>query len=178
MNQTLNNFIQTNSILKITDQKFSSELIFEEVLQDSDLNRITLVNCDFQNTDLYYCDFINCNFNQGLWRKCNFYDCTFENCKLFKCEWSRVDFYSSQFMNCDFQDLNLKWSKLINCKLIETNWNRIRLESIGFHEIQIQKTTFTNLDFSQIYPTSIGKLKESIQVKDSKTFQEAIRKLE
>jgi hypothetical protein len=47
----------------------------------------------------------------------------------------------------------------------------------GFHEIEIQETTFDNLDFSQIYPTSIsiGKLKKSIQVQNSQTFNEAIK---
>ena len=57
MNQTLNNFIQTNAILKIEDQDFSNEVIFEEVLKDGDFTNLNLLNCDFQYTELYYCDF-------------------------------------------------------------------------------------------------------------------------
>ena len=47
MSQTLNNLIQTNPVLRIDDQYFSNEVIFEEVLTDSDLGQITLLNCDF-----------------------------------------------------------------------------------------------------------------------------------
>lgn len=61
-------------------------------------------------------------------------------------------------------------------ELLETNWNKIRLEEIGFYDTQIQETTFVNFYFSQIYPTTIGKKeKEFIQVKDSQTFQKAIK---
>ena len=50
---------------------------------------------------------------------------------LSDCEWSRVNFQSTRFINCNFQNLNLKWSTLMDCELIETNWNKIRLESIN-----------------------------------------------
>lgn len=57
MTQTLTNFIRTNPILNLKDQKFSNEVIFEEVLKDANLRNIKLVNFDFEHTDLYYCDF-------------------------------------------------------------------------------------------------------------------------
>ena len=110
-------------------------------------------------------------------RKCNFYDCTFENCKLSECEWSRVDFYSTRFINCNFQNLHLKNSSLITCELLETNWDKVYLESIGFSNMKIHKTTFTNLKFSQNSISSIGNLEESIQVHDSQTFHKAIKQL-
>jgi hypothetical protein len=71
----------------------------------------------------------------------------------------------------------LKNSNLITCELRETNWNKVRLESIGFSDMKIHKTTFTNLKFSQTSPSSIGNLEESIQVHDSQTFNKAIKKL-
>lgn len=43
--------------------------------------------------------------------------------------------------------------------------------------MKIQETTFTNLEFSQICPRSIGKLEESIQVQNSQTFHEGIKKM-
>lgn len=97
MDKTFTNFIRTNPILKIKDQKFSNEVIFEEVLTDSDLGQITLLNCDFHK-------------GLSLWRKCHFYDCTFENCQLSDCAGG---FYSTRFSHCNFQNLNLKWSKLM-----------------------------------------------------------------
>ena len=124
-------------------------------MNDGDLINLNLLNCDFQHIDSYYYDFCECNF----------YNCTFKNCQLLDCEWNRVDFYSTRFLNCNFQNLNLKQSKLITCELI------------GFYEMKIKETTFTNFDFSQIYPTSIGKLEESIQVQNSQTFNEAIKKM-
>jgi len=68
-------------------------------------------------------------------------------------------------------------SNLITCKLRETNWNKVRLESIGFSDMKIHKTTFNNLKFSQTSTSSIGNLEESIQVHDSQTFHKAIKKL-
>lgn len=89
MDKTFTNFIRTNAILKIKDQKFSNKVIFEEVLKAADLINSYFLNFDFEHTDLYYCDFWtcgfkNCNFHRdlSLWRKCNFYDSTFENCKM------------------------------------------------------------------------------------------------
>ena len=43
MSQTLNNLIQTNCVLSINDQDFSNEVIFEEVLTDSDLSQIVIL---------------------------------------------------------------------------------------------------------------------------------------
>ena len=66
MIQTFNNFIRTNAILKIKDQNFSNEVIFEEVLQDGDFTNLNLLNCDFQHTNLYYCDFWDFTFKYLL----------------------------------------------------------------------------------------------------------------
>lgn len=44
MDKTFTNFIRTNAILKIKDQKFSNEVIFKEVLKDGDLININLLN--------------------------------------------------------------------------------------------------------------------------------------
>ena len=54
---------------------------------------------------------------------------------------------------------------------------QIGLEAVGFHDIQIQETTFANLDLSQISPTTIcqAKFKKCIQVKNSETFHKAIK---
>ena len=57
MDKTFTNFIKTNAILKIKDQEFLNEVIFEEVLKDADLININLLNFDFEDTDLHYCDF-------------------------------------------------------------------------------------------------------------------------
>jgi len=54
MNQTVNNLINTNRTLRIDDQDFSNEVIFEEVLTDSEFGQINLLYCDFQDTDFYY----------------------------------------------------------------------------------------------------------------------------
>jgi len=52
MNKTFTDFIKTNAILKLEDQEFSNEIIFEEVLKDVDLININLLNFDFQDPDL------------------------------------------------------------------------------------------------------------------------------
>jgi uncharacterized protein YjbI with pentapeptide repeats len=64
---------------------------------------------DFESTDLYYYDFWACSF-----KNCNFHE----------------DF--SLWRNCNFQNLNLNNSMLITCELRETNWNKVRLQSISF----------------------------------------------
>lgn len=186
MNQTLNEILETNSLLRINNKKFSNEVIFEQVFKDGDLNGIDVFNCNFDKTDFNYCDFYscnfkNCNFNGGLglslWRKCNFYDCNFENCKLSNYDWSRVDFNSTLFINCNFQNLNLKSSNLYKCKLIKANWNKIYFEDTDFSDLEIQETTFIDLDFSQIFPMLIcnKKLEKYIKVSDSQTFNKAIK---
>ena len=58
MNQTVNNLINTNRTLRIADQDFSNEVIFEEVLTDSEFGQINLLYRDFQDTDFYYTEIL------------------------------------------------------------------------------------------------------------------------
>ena len=67
---------------------------------------------------------------------------------------------------------------LLECELIETNWDKIRFESMSFGETKFHGTTFANLEFSELYSSSFLKLHELSEVQNSQAFHEAIKKME
>jgi uncharacterized protein YjbI with pentapeptide repeats len=109
-----------------------------------------------------------------VFRKFAFFQCRFQNCQILRSDLTRVEFYNTNFTSCEFQQVDLSGGLFIQAQFSETKFEKILLIGLILSDLKIKTTTFHDLDFSEIYPIRIRKLKKVQEVSDSNSFQEIL----
>jgi len=110
--------------LKIANEGFSTENIFEEVIQNSFFQKVNFTNCSFEECDLLNvnfdsCLFQNCTFNNTIIPRVEFTDCRFKNFQFIECHFnSKTQFFRTLFMNCQFPSVDFSFTFFCKCNLI------------------------------------------------------------
>ena len=115
MNKSLQNIIDRykNGLLEtqnlqISNEKFLTEIIYDERLDSSSFKNLSLINLNFTNIDFESSFFKECLFKNCIFESTSLQDAEFENCNLINCQikncnLTRVDFTETTFDKCCFE---------------------------------------------------------------------------
>ena len=111
MSETFKSLIENyNGNLKIAEQTFSDEIIYNK----------TLYSCAFIKLIFLNCSFYKINFNGSSFAKCEFNVCTFSKVLL-----QRVDFDDSSLNYCQLKKISLLAGYFTDCRINESDFEEI-----------------------------------------------------
>ena len=169
---TIENF-EEDSRLKISNQTFLDEIIFDRKLHFTTLSNANFSNCDFENLE-----FTDCRFANTIFHKCEFWDCTFQNCQITICDLTKANLSTNVFRNCRFNKIDLSWGYLDNCEFPETKLSDINFTGTVIDTLKTKNTTFLNLKFCESFPVKFWKSGKLTKVKDFSRFAKLLQALD
>ena len=183
MKKTLKNIIQkddNNYGLKIRNQNFSNEIIFEKEIFTGIIDRVNFSNCQFNKVDLLSNSFLNstfkrCKFEDVIFYKSEFCDCIFENFQIIHSEGIKTDFQETIFKNSKFKHVDFGWSYFANCKFLEIRLDEINFEGTIMSDLKSKNITSLNLHFNEKFLMKFWKCNQLIKIKDSSSFDKLLR---
>lgn len=182
MKETLQNILiadENNYGLKIRNQNFSNEIIFEKTIFIAIIDRVNFSNCQFKTLDLLSnsfldCTFKKCKFNDVIFYKSEFCNCIFENCQIIHSEAIKADFQETIFKDCEFKHVDFGWSYFANCQFLEIRLDDINFEGTIISDLKAKNTTSLNLHFHEKFPMEFWKSNQPIKIKDFSTFDKLL----
>ena len=131
MNQKLKDIIENyQHILKINEQNFSGESIFDKNLNSSSFTKLSLDNCTFHKinfggSSFWKCEFKECTFTHTRFKKTEFESCIFKNCTIIDSNLDKIDFDETSFNRCQFKKISLVAGSFNCCEFIESDFEDI-----------------------------------------------------